>query len=116
MAVVNRPVCDSLIFHSDRGVQYACTEFKETLAGNPFVKQSMSRKGDCWDNAVAESFFKTIKTEWIYRNKYATKRQATVSVFEYIETWYNTQRSHSSLNYLSPVEFGELIKKQKMAA
>ncbi len=116
MAVKNRPVDDSLIFHSDRGVQYACTEFKELLAANPFVKQSMSRKGDCWDNAVAESFFKTLKTEWIYRNKYASKRQATVSVFEYIETWYNTQRSHSSLNYLSPEEFGKLINKQKLAA
>jgi transposase InsO family protein len=116
MAVINRSVSDSLIFHSDRGVQYACTEFKELITVNPFVRQSMSRRGDCWDNAVAESFFKTIKTEWIYRNKYATKKQATVSVFEYIETWYNTHRSHSSLNYLSPVEFGELINKQKMAA
>lgn len=116
MAVANRPVNDDLIFHSDRGIQYACTEFKELLASNPFVTQSMSRKGDCWDNAVAESFFKTLKTEWIYRNKYATKKQARVSVFEYIETWYNTQRTHSALNYLSPVEFAELINKQKLAA
>lgn len=116
MAVKHRPVDDYLIFHSDRGVQYACTEFKDLLATSPFVIQSMSRKGDCWDNAVAESFFKTLKTEWIYRNKYATKRQATISVFEYIEIWYNTQRSHSSLNYLSPEEFGELINKQKLAA
>lgn len=116
MAIKNRPVNDYLIFHSDRGVQYACTEFKELLATNPFVMQSMSKKGDCWDNAVAESFFKTIKTEWIYRNIYFTKKQATVSVFEYIETWYNTQRSHSSLNYLSPEEFGEIINKQKLAA
>jgi transposase InsO family protein len=116
MAVKNRPVNDNLIFHSDRGVQYACTEFRDLITTNPFVVQSMSRKGDCWDNAVAESFFKTLKTEWIYRNKYATKKQATVSVFDYIETWYNTQRSHSSLNYLSPEEFGELINKQKMAA
>jgi transposase InsO family protein len=116
MAIKTRPVSDSLIFHSDRGVQYACTEFKELLSVNPYVIQSMSRKGDCWDNAVAESFFKTLKTEWIYRNKYATKKQATVSVFEYIETWYNTQRSHSSLNYLSPQEFGELISKQKLVA
>lgn len=116
MAVMNRPVSDSMIFHSDRGVQYACTEFKEIITTNPLVRQSMSRKGDCWDNAVAESFFKTLKTEWIYRNKYTTRKHATVSVFEYIETWYNTQRSHSSLNYLSPVEFGELINKQKLAA
>jgi putative transposase len=115
MAVINRPLSDYLIFHSDRGIQYACTEFVELIGTNPFVLQSMSRKGDCWDNAVAESFFKTLKTEWIYRNKYATKKQARVSVFEYIETWYNTQRSHSSLNYLSPDEFGKLINKQKMA-
>jgi transposase InsO family protein len=116
MAVNNRPVNDSLIFHSDRGIQYACTEFKTLLLKNVLVIQSMSRKGDCWDNAVAESFFKTLKTEWIYRNKYVTKKQATISVFEYIETWYNTQRSHSSLNYLSPEEFGKLINKQKIAA
>ena len=115
MAVINRPLNDYLIFHSDRGIQYACTEFVELIGTNPKVMQSMSRKGDCWDNAVAESFFKTLKTEWIYRNKYATKKQARVSVFEYIETWYNTQRSHSSLNYLSPDEFGKLINKQKMA-
>ena len=82
MAVKNRPLSDYLIFHSDRGVQYACTDFKELLSANPYVMQSMSRKGDCWDNAVAESFFKTLKTEWIYRNKYATKKQATISVFE----------------------------------
>lgn len=116
MAIKNRPVNDELIFHSDRGVQYACTEFKELLATHPYVMQSMSRKADCWDNAVAESFFKTIKTEWIYRNQYATKKQANVSVFEYIECWYNTQRSHSSLNYLSPEEFGKIINKQKLAA
>ena len=115
MAVINRPLSDYLIFHSDRGIQYACTEFVELIGTNPFVLQSMSRKGDCWDNAVAESFFKTLKTEWIYRNKYATKNQARVSVFEYIETWYNTQRSHSSLNYLSPDEFGKLINNQKLA-
>jgi transposase InsO family protein len=116
MAIMNRPVDDYIIFHSDRGVQYACNEFKQLITANPFVTQSMSRKGDCWDNAVAESFFKTLKTEWVYTNKYATKKQATVSVFEYIETWYNTQRSHSSLNYMSPDEFGELINKQKLAA
>ena len=116
MAVRNRPVTEELIFHSDRGVQYACTEFKELITGNVLVNQSMSRKGDCWDNAVAESFFKTIKTEWIYRHSYATRKQAALSVFEYIETWYNTQRRHSSLNYLSPLEFAKLIFKLKIAA
>jgi transposase InsO family protein len=116
MAIRNRPINDKLIFHSDQGVQYACTEFKELIEVNPFIVQSMSRKGDCWDNAVAESFFKTIKTEWIYRITYFTKKQANISVFEYIETWYNTQRSHSFLNYLSPDEFGKLFNNQKNAA
>lgn len=116
MARKCRLIKDKLIFHSDRGVQYACTEFKELLETNPYVLRSMSRKGNCWDNAVAESFFKTLKTEWVYKKKYATKKQAIVSVFEYIETWYNTRRSHSSLNYLSPEEFAQMINNQKMAA
>jgi transposase InsO family protein len=116
MAVQNRPFTSRLIFHSDRGVQYACTEFRELLFRNTIVVQSMSRKGNCWDNAVAESFFKTLKTEWVYRNKYVSRKQASVSVFEYIETWYNNQRRHSSLNYLSPNEYGKLLNKQKIAA
>jgi putative transposase len=116
MSIASRPVTEKLIFHSDRGVQYACAEFKKQLLSNTLVIQSMSRKGDCWDNAVAESFFKTIKTEWIYRHNYATRKQAELSVFEYIETWYNTQRRHSSLNYLSPLEFGKVMNKQKMVA
>lgn len=116
MAVQNRPFTSRLIFHSDRGVQYACTEFRELLFRNTIVVQSMSRKGNCWDNAVAESFFKTLKTEWVYRNKYVSRKQASISVFEYIETWYNTQRRHSSLNYLSPHEYGKLLNKQKIAA
>ncbi len=116
MAIQNRPFRGELLFHSDRGVQYACTEFRELLLKSQIVTQSMSRKGNCWDNAVAESFFKTLKTEWVYRNKYVSRKQASVSVFEYIETWYNTQRRHSSLNYLSPNEYGELLNKQKIAA
>ncbi len=116
MAIASRLITDKLVFHSDRGIQYACHKFKKHLLVNPLVIQSMSRKGDCWDNAVAESFFKTIKTEWIYRHVYSTRKQAELSVFEYIETWYNTQRRHSSLNYLSPVEFGKIMNKQKMVA
>lgn len=116
MAVRNRPICSRLMFHSDRGVQYACTEFRKLLSSNPLVTQSMSRKGNCWDNAVAESFFKTLKTEWVYRNKYTSRKQARISVFEYIETWYNTQRRHSSLNYLSPDAYGKVINKQNAAA
>lgn len=116
MAIMSRPIYDKLTFHSDRGVQYACTEFREHLSAYPLVTQSMSRKGDCWDNAVAESFFKTIKTEALYRQKFTTRRQAEIAVFEYIETWYNTKRKHSSLNYLSPVEFENEVINQKMVA
>ncbi len=100
MASQNRPITSRLIFHSDQGVQYACNEFREILKKDKRVIQSMSRKGNCWDNACAESFFKSIKTEWIYRFKYKTIKSATLSIFEYIETWYNTCRRHSSLNYL----------------
>ena len=71
MAVKNRPISQNLLFHSDRGVQYACTDFKEQLKGLPVLK-SMSRKGNCWDNSVAESFFKTLKTELIYHTDYST--------------------------------------------
>ncbi len=91
MAIINRPVSQNLLFHSDRGVQYACTDFREQLKGLP-VLQSMSRKGNCWDNSVAESFFKTLKTELVYHTHYYTKEQAKLSVFEYIECWYNKKK------------------------
>jgi transposase InsO family protein len=116
MAVNNRPVTQEMIFHSDRGVQYACTEFRELLGVNKNVIQSMSRKGNCWDNAVAESFFKNLKAEWTNREKYQTTQQAAISVFEYIETWYNTRRRHSSLNYLAPVEYENYLLTLKNAA
>ena len=116
MARKYRLINHELIFYSDRGVQYACTEFKGFLEANPFVLRSKSPKGNCWDNAVAESFFKNVKTELVYKKKYGTKKQAIVSVFEYIETWYNTTRSHSALNYLSPGEVVQMMNKQKMAA
>lgn len=116
MAVASYPVRGPLIFHSDRGVQYACNEFRRLLLRYPLVAQSMSRKGDCYDNAVAESFFKTLKSEWVYHKTYATRKMAALSVFEYIETWYNTRRSHSSLNYLSPCDYELYLYKQKNAA
>lgn len=97
MAVRNRPVIRNLIFHSDRGVQYACHEFANLLSCYKLVERSMSRKGDCWDNAVAESFFKTLKVEHIYHQSFKTFREAELSVFEYIETWYNTNRIHTTL-------------------
>lgn len=90
---INRDITEPLLFHSDRGIQYACKAFTNCL-----VKQSMSRKGNCWDNAVAESFFKTIKMELIYHYKYKTRMEVKLQVFKYIETWYNRKRRHSALN------------------
>jgi len=93
-----------LIFHSDRGSQYASDEFVEFLKSND-VLPSMSRKGDCWDNAVAESFFKTIKSEMIYWYNFRTRAEAELRIFEYIEMFYNRNRLHSSNDYMSPVDF-----------
>nr|WP_111631448.1 IS3 family transposase [Larkinella arboricola] len=105
MAVKNRPITRNLIFHSDRGIQYACPAFTQLLKKHPLVLQSMSRKGNCWDNAVAESFFKSLKSELVYHQDFQTRAEAKQSVFEYIEIWYNRQRRHSGLGYLSPFEF-----------
>jgi transposase InsO family protein len=115
MAIKNRPVKQNLLFHSDRGVQYACTDFKEQLKGLP-VLQSMSRKGNCWDNAIAESFFKTLKTELIYHTYYATKQQAKLSIFEYIEGWYNRRRRHSALDNRSPEQYQFYLEEKRIAA
>jgi putative transposase len=105
MALNNRSLLGELIFHSDRGIQYACNEFTNLLDSYPEVNRSMSRKGNCWDNAVAESFFKTLKVELVYLKKYTSREQAALSVFEWIETWYNTNRRHSALGNLSINEF-----------
>lgn len=116
MAVKNRPITHELIFHSDRGVQYACTEFVTLLKTYKTVSQSMSRKGNCWDNAVAESFFKSLKAEWTNWHKYQSLNEAALSVFEYIETWYNLKRRHSALGYMTPVEYEHYLLTQKIAA
>jgi len=97
MSVKNRPLTQMLTFHSDRGIQYACNEFTNLLLSYKLVERSMSRKGDCWDNAVAESFFKTLKVEHVYHNSYKTIREAELSVFEYIEAWYNVNRIHTTI-------------------
>ncbi len=110
MAKLNSPInSKALIFHSDRGIQYACDEFRTELEKYPFITRSISRKGDCWDNAVAESFFKTLKVELIYQERYHTKQQAALSIFEYIETWYNKNRRHKQLNNLTITEHQKLI-------
>jgi transposase InsO family protein len=106
-AVRKRDVRPGMIFHSDQGVQYACEDVKEQLREHRMI-QSMSGSGNCYDNALAESFFHSIKTEWIYFHKYATKQQASLSVFEYIESFYNRHRIHSNLGYLSPEKYEQL--------
>ena len=93
-----------LIFHSDRGSQYASHAFRRRLWRHG-MRQSMSRKGDCWDNAVAESFFATLKKELVRNRAFDTRDDARAEVFEYIEVFYNRQRLHSSLGYLTPVEY-----------
>jgi putative transposase len=98
-----RQIKDDFIFHSDRGVQYACNKITTLFSFNSKITQSMSRKGNCWDNAVAESFFKTIKHEWLYRFKFTTYNQLYESIEDYID-WYNTERLHSSLGYITPLE------------
>ena len=116
MAVKNRPIKKSLIFHSDRGVQYACFEFTRLLKGYKTVRRSMSRKGNCWDNAVSESFFKSLKAEWTNWYTYHSFDQAALSIFEYIEVWYNVKRRHSALGYLSPIQFEQCLLTKKLAA
>ena len=95
---------EGLIFHSDRGSQYASHEFRRLLEANS-VTQSMSRKGNCYDNAVAESFFRTLKVEEVYTKIYRDGQEARRNLFDYIEVHYNRKRRHSSLGYLSPIEF-----------
>jgi len=106
-AVRKRRPGKGLVFHSDRGVQYACTDFRKELGKYGFI-QSMSRKGNCWDNAVAESFFGIMKTELVYHEKYEGHQDTLHSIFEYIEAFYNRERRHSTLGYLSPVEYEKL--------
>lgn len=104
MAISARNPAPGLIHHSDRGVQYACGDYQKVIrkAG---MRPSMSRKGDCWDNSVAESFFSTMKKEMVYHVKFETRYEARTEIFEFIEVFYNRQRMHSYLGYMSPVEF-----------
>ena len=104
MAVFQRQPPRGVILHSDRGVQYASKSFKEKLEKHGMI-QSMSGKGNCYDNAVTETFFKTLKTEWIYCHRYRNQEDVRRSVLEYIEVFYNRKLTHSALGYLSPAEF-----------
>jgi len=103
-AILRRNPGKGLILHSDRGSQYAGNSFKALLAQNEFVG-SMSNKGDCWDNAVAESFIHTLKVECVHRNKFRTRDEAKIKIFKYVEMYYNCKRAHSTLGYLSPFDY-----------
>ena len=115
MAVKNRDIDEGLIFDSDRGVQYASKKFVNVLDSYKKITRSMSRKGNCWDNAVAESFFKSLKTELIYGNKLISKEQMKLEILEYIEIWYNRKTRHSALNYKNIEEFNNQINYKNVA-
>jgi len=109
MAIWKRKPCNGLVWHTDRGSQYASKSHRRILKQH-HIKQSMSRKGNCWDNAVSESFFHTLKTELIYQLKFKTREEARKAIFEYIEVFYNRQRVHSTNDYLSPFDYENLQK------
>jgi len=104
MAIEQRQPEHGLLHHSDRGSQYAALDYQGLLGTHGMIG-SMSRKGNCWDNAPMESFFDTLKTEQVYQQRYKTREQARKAIFEYIECFYNRERLHSSINYLSPDEY-----------
>lgn len=106
-AINRRRPGPGLILHSDRGVQYTSNEYKKIAGENRFVL-SMSAKGNCYDNAAMETFFHTLKTEHVFFYNYKTRNEAIASIFEYIEVFYNRQRIHSTLNYMTPIEYEEL--------
>jgi putative transposase len=114
-ALEHRRPSGPVMHHTDRGVQYACDDYQELLRSHG-LEVSMSRKGDCWDNAAMESFFGTLKQELVHREPYATREQARRSLFEYIEVFYNRQRLHSTLGYLSPVQYEASRKPSQVSA
>jgi len=116
MVTSKREITKPLLFHSDRGIQYASKEFRNQISTNNLITQSMSRKANCWDNAVAESFFKTLKVELVYQHNFKTIEQAKSAVFEYIEIWYNRKRLHSFLGYKTPKEVELEFNKLKNVA
>ena len=114
MAVWRRRPEDGLIFHSDRGSQYCSNDFQKMLKKHGMIS-SMSRKGDCWDNSVAESFFGTLKVERVFDSIYQTREEAKRDIVDYIEMFYNSKRRHSYLGYLSPKEFEKMMSVEKAA-
>jgi putative transposase len=115
MALTTRRPDPGLIHHTDRGGQYTSSAYGELLTAHQ-VRQSIGRPGTCWDNSVAESFFATLKTELIYRNTWPTRRHAQLAIFEFIAGWYNQQRRHSTLGYLSPADVERRTSSSTLAA
>ena len=113
-AVWQRSPQPGLMIHSDRGIQYCCEGFREAIDKHQFA-QNMSRKGNCWDNAVTESFFRSLNTEWLYHVDLKDLKHAEHELFEYIESFYNNQRLHASLDYVSPAHFETMRQHQKVA-
>lgn len=108
MAVYREKTQDNLIFHSDRGVQYASSVYRSVLAAHN-IKQSMSRKGNPYDNAVAENFFSCLKCELTHHKHYKTRAGAQADIFAYIEAYYNSERPQAALNWLSPFVYAQLL-------
>jgi putative transposase len=108
LAYGRRKPGQGLLHHSDRGCQYASQEYQELLRGYGMLP-SMSRKGNCWDNAPMESFFASLKKELVHRERFTTRKAARAALFEYIEVFYNRQRLHSSLGYLSPADYEQQL-------
>ena len=115
MALADRRPTSGLVHHSDRGSQYACGDYRRLLEEHGLVA-SMSKKGDCWDNAVAESFFASLETELIQEANWDTRAAARQAIFEYVEAWYNRERRHSSLGYRSPVQYEAEVFTSRVAA
>jgi len=115
MALEGRHPPQGLIHHSDRGSQYASAEYRQALASRG-IQCSMSRKGNCWDNAVVESFFSSLKQELVYTTAFDTRHQARAELFEYIEVFYNRKRRHSSLGYMSPRDYERAALPDRLAA
>jgi len=113
MAICQRQPAAGLIMHTDRGSQYGADSYRQLLTQHG-IEPSMSRKGNCWDNAVAESFFHTLKTELIYLEDFDTHEQTQTAVFEYIEVFYNRQRCHSANGYLAPLAYEQALKINEM--
>jgi putative transposase len=115
MALAARRPPRGLVHHSDRGCQYACADYQQALASRGLVP-SMSRKGNCWDNACVESFFSSLKTECVYRQRFSTHAAARLALFDYLEVFYNRSRLHSHLGYVSPAEYEAAALKQVQQA